>query len=97
MIVAVVAVGVVQVSRDEVIDVVAVRHLLVTAGGAVGVRFVVTTASVVRGAGRRVGRVDGNGDVRGVAHGDDGKRRDASGKADGDESRSRYKIRMILI
>lgn len=37
VIVAVVAVGVVQVTIDEVVDVVAVRHRLMTAAGAVDV------------------------------------------------------------
>lgn len=101
MIVAVVSVRVVEVTRNQVVDVVAVRDLVVTTGGAVGVGFVVATAGVVRRAGRRMGRVDGNGDVRGVAHGDDGKPGSAGGQADGDESCSRVdlivKIRIILI
>lgn len=56
MIVAVVAVGMVQVTIDQVIRMVAVRHRLVSAGGAVLVAFLVRSAVVLR---RTLGRVVG--------------------------------------
>jgi len=55
MIVAVIAVRVVQVPVNEVINVVAVRHRLVTAPRAVPVVLVMLSAIVVRCAVRRVG------------------------------------------
>jgi hypothetical protein len=58
VVVAVVAVGVVQMPLDQVIDVVAVRHRLVAAARPVLVLLVVPAAVVARRAGRRVGRAD---------------------------------------
>jgi len=55
VVIAVAGVGVVEVPRDQVVRVVAVRHRLVTAPGAVGVRGTVGGAVVPVGAGRRVG------------------------------------------
>src|SRR5437879_5464447 len=54
-----VAVRVVQVAVHQVIDVIAVRNLLVAATRSVDVRRVVRLASVFGGAGGRVGRIDG--------------------------------------
>ena len=54
MVVAVVAVGMVEVAVDEVVDVVAVGHGLVPASGAVDMTVLMTGASVPRGAGGRV-------------------------------------------
>src|SRR4051794_480601 len=59
VVVAVVAVGAVQVAVHQVVGVVAVRDRLVAAAGAVAVGRVVGAAGVGGGAGRRVGRVDG--------------------------------------
>jgi hypothetical protein len=50
---------VVQVARDEVIDVVAVRHRFVPAAGAVNVSRLVPAAGVAGGAGLGIGRGDG--------------------------------------
>ena len=58
VVVAVLAVRVVQVAVDEVVDVVAVGNRLVTAAGAVDVGGVVTAAAVIRGAVGGVRRVD---------------------------------------
>lgn len=58
MVIAVVTVRVVQVTVDQVVDVIAVRHGRVTAVGAMGVRAIVAGAGVVGCAGRRVGVVD---------------------------------------
>ena len=58
MIVAVPAVRVVQVIADEVVDVVAVRHGLVAAAGAVHVAGRVARARVARRAARGVRHVD---------------------------------------
>jgi hypothetical protein len=58
VVVAVVAVRVVQVAADEVIGVVAVGHGLVAAAGAVLVGLVVAVAGVGRRAGGRVGGAD---------------------------------------
>src|SRR5439155_1284652 len=55
VVVAVVAVRVVEVAVDEVVGVVAVRHGLVAAAGAVDVAGRVPAAGVARGAGVRVG------------------------------------------
>lgn len=55
MIVAVIAVLVVKVPVHHVVDVIAVGHREVTAGGAVNVRLVVPTTSVVGSAATRVG------------------------------------------
>ena len=60
MVVAVVAVRVVQVAIDEVIDVVAMRHRFVAAAGAMHVAGFVAVAVVVRGADVRVGGADGD-------------------------------------
>ncbi len=54
MVVAVVSVGVVEVTVDEVVDVVAVGHGLVSAAGAVDVTVLVAGALVFGGAGGRV-------------------------------------------
>ncbi len=51
MIVAVIAVRVVQMAFDQVIDVIAVRHRLVATTGAVVVGLVVAAAGVGRRAG----------------------------------------------
>jgi len=58
VVVAVVAVRVVQVAADEVIDVVAVRHRLVPAALAVDVADLVAAAVVRRGTRGRVRGVD---------------------------------------
>ena len=50
MIVAVVAMRVVQMPRDQIIDVVAVRHRVVPAGGTMYVTGLVATAAMVGGA-----------------------------------------------
>ena len=60
MVVAVVAVRVVQVAIDEVVDVVAMRHRFVAAAGAVHVSRFVAAAVVFRRAGVRVGGTDGD-------------------------------------
>ena len=54
MVVAVAAVRMVQATRDQVIDVIAVRHRLATATGTVLMAFVVTTAGVLRRTGFRI-------------------------------------------
>lgn len=54
VVVAVVAVGVMEVAVDEVVDVVAVGHGLVSAAGAVNMALLVTGAPVFRGASGRV-------------------------------------------
>ena len=58
MVVAVVAVWVVQVAIDEIVDVVAMRYCFVTAAGAVHVSRFVATAVVVGRASVRVGGAD---------------------------------------
>ena len=58
VIVAVVAVRMMQVARDEVVDVIAVRDRLVSAARRVNMSLGVTRAAVRRGAGRRVDRTD---------------------------------------
>jgi hypothetical protein len=60
VVVAVVAVGVVQVAAYQVIDVVAVRHRFVATAGAVAVPLLVLAAVVGRGAGRGVLGADRN-------------------------------------
>ena len=60
VVVAVVAVRVVQVAIDEVIDVVAMWHRFVAAAGAVDVSGFVAAAVVVGRAGVRVGGADGD-------------------------------------
>ena len=60
MVVAVVAVRVVQVAIDEVVNVVAMRHRFMTAAGAVNVPGFVAAAVVVGRAGVRVGGADGD-------------------------------------
>ena len=60
MVVAVVAVRVVQVTIDEVVDVVAMRHRFVAATGAVHVSRFVAAAVVFRRAGVWVGGADGD-------------------------------------
>jgi hypothetical protein len=52
------AVRMMQVARDEVVDVVAVWDRLVSAARRVNMSLGVTRAAVRRGAGRRVGRPD---------------------------------------
>jgi hypothetical protein len=58
MVVTMIAVGVVQVALDEIIDMVAVGHRLVAAIWAVFVRDLVTAAIVVGRAALRVLRTD---------------------------------------
>jgi len=58
MVVAMAAVRMMQVARDEVVDVVAVRDGLVPATLRVDMSLRVTGAAVRRRAGRRVGRTD---------------------------------------
>jgi hypothetical protein len=58
VIVAVIAVRVVQVAADQVIDMVAVRHRLVAAARAVAVGAVMMAAAVLRRAVRWIGGVD---------------------------------------
>ena len=60
MVVAVVAVRVVQVAIDEVVNVVAMRHGFVAATGTVYMSRFVAAAVVVRRAGIRVGGADGD-------------------------------------
>jgi hypothetical protein len=67
MVVAVVLVGVVQVARDEVVHVVAVRHGFVTATRRMFVVWLVPAAAVLRGAAVRVVGVDGDGVLVDVA------------------------------
>ena len=50
MVVAVVAVGVVEVAGHQVIDVIAVRHRLVAAAGAVHMARLMPSAAMVGGA-----------------------------------------------
>jgi hypothetical protein len=69
VVVAVVAVGVVQVAIDEVIDVVAVRHRLMAAAGAVTVAVFVL-AALVGNTAARVGRVDRQGVLLDAVGGD---------------------------
>ena len=59
MIVAVVAVRMVEMPIDEVVDVIAVRHGLVAASGTVDVVRIVPRAAMLGGAADRVGLVDG--------------------------------------
>lgn len=66
MVVAVARVRVVQVTRDEVVGVVAVRDGFVAAAGAVSVSLVVRSAGVAGGAGRGVRAADGDGVLVGV-------------------------------
>ena len=61
MVVAVVAMRMVQMAIDEVIDVVAMRHRFVAAAVAVHVAGFVAAAVVVRRADVRVGGADGDG------------------------------------
>lgn len=58
MVVTMIAVGMVQVALDEIIDMVAVGHRLVPAIGAVFVRDLVTAAIMVGCAALRVLRID---------------------------------------
>jgi hypothetical protein len=60
VIVAVAVVRVVQVALDEIVDVIAMRDGLMPAVPTVNVTLDVTAAHVVRRAGRRVRRVDGD-------------------------------------
>jgi hypothetical protein len=60
MVVAVAVVRVVEVTLDQIIGVIAVRHAGMSARGAVDVVGRVAGAAVVRRALRRVGRVDGD-------------------------------------
>ena len=60
MVVAVVAVRVVQVAIDEVIDVVAMRYGFVSAAGAVYMSRFVAVAVMIWGADVRVGGADGD-------------------------------------
>ncbi len=61
MVVAVIAVRMMQVTVDEVVDMVAVRHGLMTATRAVNVTGLVTRAAMLRGAAGRVLATDGPG------------------------------------
>jgi hypothetical protein len=61
MIVAMIAVRMVQVVVNEIVDVIAVRHSLMSATGTVYMRGLVTLASVVRCAAIRVLRTDFQG------------------------------------
>jgi len=61
MIIAVIAVRMMQMAVREVIDVVAVRNGVVAAVGTVFVALVMAVATVGRGALGRVGRADGEG------------------------------------
>lgn len=54
MVIAVLAVGVMQVIADQVVDVVAVRYRLVAAAGTVGVTRLVAVAVMIGGAALRV-------------------------------------------
>lgn len=56
--IAVAVMGVVQVTIDQIVDVVAVGHCRVTAAGTMNVICIVTGAGVGRGAGRRVDLID---------------------------------------
>jgi hypothetical protein len=58
VVVAVLAVGVVEVAVDDVIGVIPVSDRVVTAGGAVDMVLRVAARAVRRGAGRRVRRAD---------------------------------------
>ena len=58
MIVTMIAVRMVQVTIHEIVDVIAVRHSLMSAIGTVYMRGLVTFASVVRRAAIRVLRTD---------------------------------------
>ena len=58
MVVAVVAVGVVEMAIDQIVDMVAVGHSFVPAARAMLVRAVVATAAVVWGAGCRIVCID---------------------------------------
>lgn len=53
-------VGMMQVSGDQVVDVVSVRHRLVSAAGPVGVAGLVPATIVIGRASGRVGVVDRN-------------------------------------
>ena len=59
VVVAVIAVPMVQMAVHQVIDVAAVRHRRMAATGAVLVRFLVPLASVLGSAVGRIGRIDG--------------------------------------
>ena len=58
MVIAVVTVGVVEVSVDKVVDVVPMRNGWMPAARAMDVIRIVAGTAVLRGAGRRVGYVD---------------------------------------
>ena len=60
VVVAVAVVRVMQVAVHEIVNVIAVRHGLVTAAGAVDVSRCVAAAAVVGGAGIGVGGADGD-------------------------------------
>ena len=60
MVVAMVTVRVVQVSVDEIVDVVAMGHSLMSAVGAMNMAGVVPGAAVVRRASTRVAPIDGD-------------------------------------
>jgi hypothetical protein len=61
MIVTMIAVRMVQMVVNEIVDVIAVRHSLMSATGTVSMRRLVTLASVVRCAAIRVLRIDFQG------------------------------------
>jgi hypothetical protein len=58
VIVAVAAMGMVQMARDQVVDVIAVRNRLVPAARSMHMIASVATTAMVRGTRRRVGRPD---------------------------------------
>ena len=60
MILTVAALGMMQVPVDQVIDMIAMRHGLVAATGAMFMALFVATAIVVGSCGCRITRVDGN-------------------------------------
>ena len=60
VVVAMAVVGMMQVSGDQVVDVVSVRHRLVSAAGPVGVAGLVPATIVIGRASGRVGVVDRN-------------------------------------
>jgi hypothetical protein len=60
VIIAMIAVGMMKVSGDQVVDVIAVGNRLVAAGGAMNMSGFMATAVVARGAGSRIVLTDGN-------------------------------------
>ena len=58
MIIAVIAMGMMEMAADEIIGVIAVRNCLMSATRAVGVAWFVSATAVRRCALRRIGRID---------------------------------------